>query len=150
VAPPLPRNLWTPDGRPGGPLVKVGLTMIRLGSIFLKNYCCDPFKKHKLVVRGNVKIDLKFSDSVFELKSDLRLIPGKVLCPRCYIQVTSNKNLGPQSPRNEENVQPDSLNDDDSTLFSVERVITPRRVIIVLSSASIISPVSDINRSNSE
>ena len=97
-----------------------------------------------------MKIDLKLTDSVFELKSDLRLIPGKFLCPRCYIQVTNNENLEPQSPRNEQNVQPDSVNDDDSTLFSVERVITPRRVIIVLSSASIISPVSDINRSNSE
>jgi hypothetical protein len=139
-----------PGWPPGWPVGKGGPDYDTPRFHFSKKYCCDPFKKHKLVVRGNVKIDLKFSDSVFELKSDLRLIPGKVLCPRCYIQVTSNKNLGPQSPRNEENVQPDSLNDDDSTLFSVERVITPRRVIIVLSSASIISPVSDINRSNSE
>ncbi len=64
--------------------------------------------------------------------------------------MTSNQNLEPQSLRNEENVQPECENDGDSSPFSVERVITPRRVISVLSSASIISPVSDITRSNTE
>ncbi len=116
---------------------------------FSKN-CCDPFKKHKRVVRGNNKIDLKLSDSVFELKNDLRLIPGKTLCPRCYIQVTNIKSLDPQSPRNEENDELDFVNNGDASPFSEERVITPRRVISALSSASIITPVSDLNKSNTE
>nr|CAH0102184.1 unnamed protein product [Daphnia galeata] len=116
---------------------------------FSKN-CCDQFKKHKRVVRGSSKIDLKLSDSVFELKNDLRLIPGKTLCPRCYMQVTKIKNLEPQSPRNEENDQLDFIDNGDVTPFSVERVITPRRVMSALSNTSIITPVSDLNKSNTE
>ena len=116
---------------------------------FSKN-CCDPFKKHKRVVRGSSKIDLKLSDSVFQLKNDLRLIPGKTLCPRCYMQVTKIKNLEPQSPRNEEYDQLDFIDNGDVTPFSEERVITPRRVISALSNASIITPVSDLNKSNTE
>nr|CAH0106913.1 unnamed protein product [Daphnia galeata] len=116
---------------------------------FSKN-CCDPFKKHKRVVRGSSKIDLKLSDSVFELKNDLRLIPGKNLCPRCYMQVTKIKNLEPQSARNEENDQLDFIDNGDVIPFSEEQIITPRRVISALSNASIITPVTDLNKSNTE
>ncbi len=65
---------------------------------------------------------------MFELKNDLKLIPGKTVCPRCYMQVTNIKNLEPQSPRNEENDQLDFVDNGDVTPFSIERVITPRRV----------------------
>ena len=87
---------------------------------------------------------------MFELKNDLRLIPGKTLCPRCYMQVTKIKNLERQSPRIEENDQLDFIDNGDVTPFSEERVITPRRVISALSNASIITPVSDLNKSNTE
>ena len=59
--------------------------------------------------------------------------------------MTNIKNLEPQSPQNEENDQRDVVNNGDAT-----RVITSRRVINALSSASIITPVSDLNKSNPE
>ncbi|KZS02018.1 Cc8L18.2-like protein, partial [Daphnia magna] len=53
---------------------------------YAKN-CCDPFKKHKRVVRGIYKINLAFSDKVHGFDNNLRLIPGKTLCPRCSTQL---------------------------------------------------------------
>ena len=40
--------------------------------------CCDPFSKHgKKTGKGD-------SDSVFTATGNIRLIPGKKLCPRCF------------------------------------------------------------------
>lgn len=77
----------------------------------------------------------------------MSLIPGKNLCPRCYIQVMNIQYLEPQSSLYKENVQPDCFNEGDVIPFSVERAITPRNA---LSSASIITPVCDPNKSNKE
>ncbi|EFX75283.1 hypothetical protein DAPPUDRAFT_108106 [Daphnia pulex] len=114
---------------------------------YAKN-CCDPFKKHKRVVRGTYKINLAFSDKVHGFDNSLRLIPGKTLCPRCSTQlhVLSSE---PKTPRHETSEENDT-NECVTSPFIIEKIITPRRVIDTLSSATVMTPIVDLDKSNSE
>jgi hypothetical protein len=114
---------------------------------YAKN-CCDPFNKHKRVVRGINKISLAFSDKVHSFDNNLRLIPGKTLCPRCSTQLNVLSSE-PKTPRHETSEENDR-NECVTSPFIIEKVITPRRVIDALSSATVITPIVDLNKSNSE
>ena len=116
---------------------------------FSKN-CCDPFKKHKRVVRGIKKIDLELSDSIFASTSHMRLTPGKTLCPRCTTQLSTllSQPLTPQTQRINEYEPNDEPIDEIFNPFEQDRVVTPRRVIDALSNAAVITPIAEVTRSN--
>lgn len=122
---------------------------------FSKN-CCDPFNKHtKRVVRGIKKIDLQLSDNVFASINSLRLIPGKTLCPRCSTQLTVLCRQQESSHHEcalpddfDDNVPADVANEDTFSPSVFGRIITPRRVISALSNAEVITPISDLDKSN--
>ena len=115
---------------------------------FSKN-CCDPFKKHNRAVCGIHKISLQFSDKVLAFKDELLLIPGKTLCFRCFTQLNVSSS-DPQTPRQYENPHSDEINQSDSSPCFIRKVITPRHVIDALSRAEIITPITDLNKSNEE
>nr|CAH0100961.1 unnamed protein product [Daphnia galeata] len=87
-------------------------------------------------------------DYVFAVTNNLRLIPGLKLCKRCLEFFESEDFSQPQqASQNKENF------DSNDTLYfesPMEKVYTPRRVISALSNASIISPVVELERSNSD
>ncbi|KAI9560602.1 hypothetical protein GHT06_011551 [Daphnia sinensis] len=118
------------------------------GTLHLAKNSCDPFNIHKRVIRGVKKIDLELSDRVFSADKNLRLIPGKILCPRCSTKITV-LSREPQTPRH--NVVEAIENDNEiSSPFVLEKIIAPRRVIDALCSAAVITPIIDLDQSNAE
>jgi hypothetical protein len=113
--------------------------------------CCDPFSKHgKKTGKGVSVICLDLSDSVFTATGNIRLIPGKKLCPRCFKQA--------KDFLNDENIEPIFDQRDmicDSPLNSIDDYnlnmpVTPRKVISVLADAFVISPIENITRLSKE
>ncbi|KZS09833.1 Cc8L18.2-like protein [Daphnia magna] len=99
--------------------------------------CCDPFDKHdKKTSKGIQVISIELSDFVIKATGNIRLIPGKKLCPRCYKQAKDFNSID----ENSEPHYPECVDDE----FSVN--ITPRKVISALVDASFISPVANLNR----
>ena len=111
-------------------------------------HSCDPLQKHKKNVCGWKLISLILSDYVFAVTNNLRLIPGLKLCKRCLECFESDEDFSQpqQASSNKENLFSDTLYFDSP----MEKVYTPRRVISALSNASIISPVFELERSNSD
>ena len=99
--------------------------------------CCDPFDKHdKKTSKGIQVITIELSDSVIKATGNIRLIPGKKLCPRCYKQAKDFNSID----ENSEPHYPECVDDE----FSVN--ITPRKVISALADASLISPIENLNK----
>jgi hypothetical protein len=86
---------------------------------------------------------------VLAFKDELLLIPGKTLCFRCFTQLNVSSS-DPQTPRQYENPHSDEINQSDSSPCVIRKVITPRHVIDALSRAEIITPITDLNKSNEE
>jgi hypothetical protein len=117
-------------------------------TVLKTKFCCDPFHKHKKNVVGDKLISLNLSDSVFAATTTLRLIPGYKICKRCF-EFLDSKIF---KPSNQESPTKISLDSSEPLYFNSPevKVYTPRRVISALSNASIISPIAELDRSNSE
>ena len=99
--------------------------------------CCDPFDKHdKKTSKGIHVINIELSDSVINATGNIRLIPGKKLCPRCFKQAKDFNLI----KENSEPHYPECVYDE----FSVN--ITPLKVISALADATLISPIGNLNR----
>jgi hypothetical protein len=117
-------------------------------TVLKTNFCCDPFRRHKKKVVGDKIISLHLSDSVYAATSTLRLIPGYKICKRCFEFMDSNI----LKPSNQESPAKSCMDSSEPLYFNSPevKVYTPRRVISALSNASIISPIAELDRSNSE
>ena len=113
--------------------------------------CCDPFSKHeKMTSKGRSVICLDLSDSVFTATGNIRLIPGKKLCPRCFkpakdflndenIEQIVERDMICDSPLN-------SIDDD----YNLNMPVTPRKLLSDLADAFVISPIENITRLSKE
>ncbi|KZS05303.1 Uncharacterized protein APZ42_031547 [Daphnia magna] len=127
-----------------GPLA----AFVLLRKILKTNFCCDPFQRHKNKVVGDKLISLHLSDSVYAATNTLRLIPGYKICKRCFEFMDSNI----LKPSNQESPAKSCMDSSEPLYFNSPevKVYTPRRIISALSNASIISPIAELDRSNSE
>lgn len=81
--------------------------------------------------KGIYVINFELSDSVKNATGNIRLIPGKKLCPRCFKQAKDFNSIEKKS----EPHYPECVDDE----FSVN--ITPQKVLSALADASLISPI---------
>jgi hypothetical protein len=113
--------------------------------------CCDPFSKHgKKTSKGVSVISLDLSDSVFTATGNIRLIPGKKLCPRCFKQAKdflNDENIEPYVERDMICDSPLNSIDDD---YNLNMPVTPRKVLSALADAFVISPIENITRLSKE